>query len=415
MAFTLEHLGQIYTPESANLETPAWEAALQLAEAIDETEQLPISILHAVEHVQEYLERLPQMIANESLDLTDDFTEHLTLISHAISTFLYNCIKEGKPWAAQFLFPHNFSIAETKVNLSGRETPSLEAFGRLHMLRNIRMAGQIYQRMFIEAGQEGSIHFVEGPMYASKTGLSKVLWNMLSLDQQNGVRTKVFIFEGMHEEELHARSVRGENIAATQVGIESLRDEISRFVDELERGNQTGIIFVEEATFFSFKPDEVEQFIQLIMEAKKTGLHIILTGLNRDFKGRELPISNALHANMNEAHFYDCRSYVLLCGRDGIFLDQSHEEADSGDFTSRVNVEMGDPDEGLYGVYDFLLPTLVPRVGSARIVKYLPTPSMYHPMVVIGRVNPDLYTKIVNKEQPQVLRYYERKYHATEA
>jgi hypothetical protein len=226
-------------------------------------------------------------------------------------------------------------------------------------------------------------------MFSAKSGgvieIHNVLSQVLPPDQIH-----TWIFDGMGEDSIRARSANME-IKAQPLSLRALTARVNHLIAN-KRPDTKQVVFIEEATFFATDPDskleadKTEIFMHAIQNLQNAGYSVVLIGLNNNYRGEALSITQALEG-LSDDERYQCSSYHLHSTPAGNQITEST-------LTSRYSTFLD--------MYDFLFPILVPRDHGVEI-EYTPIPEEVHPLRVIRECDPELFTLLNQMSESELL------------
>lgn len=149
----------------------------------------------------------------------------------------------------------------------------------------------------------GSLMVITGPMYSEKSGL---LINTVQKLEQYG-KKKVKIYKPSNDDrfgENHVVSRIGYKHDATNLDV-TITDEIIK--DVIISSEKFDVIAIDEVQFFSKK------IITLVSELLYLKKHVIVAGLNMDYRGKEFRYIGGILAMADEIVLL--KAYCACCGR----------------------------------------------------------------------------------------------------
>ena len=133
-------------------------------------------------------------------------------------------------------------------------------------------------------------------MYGGKSTLSFYILDKFSSIEFD---TKIYIAEVMGENYVTARSYPGENKLrlATRYGKDSKELNLPK--------GKNSIVILDEFSFLDL--ESIKSFVE---DCRKNNVKVILTGLNTNYLGDNLPVFNQLHKIVGKHKLVECKSFV---------------------------------------------------------------------------------------------------------
>lgn len=299
------------------------------------------------------------------------------VVRHAIVSHLFYLLELGQPELAYYLTKSEIDPL-TQIVPNGHRHPRVAVAGWEddHIARNQQYIDELLA-LILNPSTRGSLNFLTGPMFSAKTD------GLLSLVQQLGDcrftgACHAFIFAELKEEYITAR--RGGRGRSNLVeSINRLKAEPVYLGDFVRYANTADVargdlIVFDEAAFVAWSPEDLTLLRATLLNLVNRGVHIVLTGLDTDFRAINLPSADLFK---EYAQTFACESFSLLPVATGL-------ETVHATHTARTDKT---------GFIDLLLPVVIGR--DLHIVDYFPVPVEAHIFASLQENDPDLYEHLL--------------------
>lgn len=311
----------------------------------------------------------------------------INTVAQAIASYLSIMYKLGTPELAQFLLPPTI---DPYIEIDPNNIYGLTLIASWEVLNGERTKSwveQMYSQVIALRNSHSGIascEFIQGSMFTEKTLRVLMLIEWLEKSHWGG---KVFpgVAAGMEEPFIKTRvGSRPNSILTRETRMSAPLLDLAGAINLLNNPEMGfgDICIIDEATFIPWTQEDCRAFCSAAEAATLRGVFVLLPGLNTDFRGINLPLTQWLEENrFPTARTARCNANYAYRGPDGEINTGSGET-----YTFRYDVSAG--------LGDLLLPVPISRV-HAKMVKYVAVPGTAHPFLALKEHDFEAYNQLL--------------------